>query len=97
MEIVYVVYYDNGLDYEDHNVSVQKIFASRESADKFVHEKTQKTLEFDIESREEYEKNLDKDDPHQYSYDDYYKMQWDEWNYYLANARYYVLEYPVHP
>jgi hypothetical protein len=29
--------------------------------------------------------------------DEYYKMKWDEWHYYLADARYYLHEHPVHP
>lgn len=95
METVYVVYYDNGQHYEEHDISVQRVFASRESADNFVNEKTQKLI-FTIESKEEYEKNLNRDEPH-YSYEDYYEMQWQDWNYYCADARYYVREYAVHP
>lgn len=96
MEMIYVVYYDNGQPHEDHYTSVERIFASRESADKFVHEKTQKTLVFTIESKEEYEKNLNTDEPH-YSYEDYYEMQWQDWNYSYGEARYYVYEHPIHP
>ena len=33
MEKVYLVYYDNGMSWEDHHVYVYKIFSSRESAE----------------------------------------------------------------
>jgi hypothetical protein len=93
MEMIYVVYYDNGQPYEDHYTSVERIFASRESAEKFLNEKIQ-NLVFNIESKEEYEKDLNTDEPH-YTYDEYYKMRWDEWHYYLGEAKYYIREYAL--
>ena len=94
MEIVYIVYYDNGMDYEDHQVSVDRIFASRESADKYQNEKTQSLL-FTIISKEDYYKQ-DADDIN-YSYEDFYDMTWNEWSMYQRDARYYVMECPLHP
>ena len=39
LQKVFIVYYDNGMDYEDHQVDVFKVFASKDKADVFVKER----------------------------------------------------------
>ena len=39
MEKVFIVYYDNGMNYEDNQVNVFKVYASRDKADAFVKER----------------------------------------------------------
>lgn len=94
MEIVYVVYEDNGMAYEDHQVSVERIFASRESAEKFRDEKTL-SIVFKIISKEDYYQG--NTDDIMYTYEDYYEMEWQDWNQYQANSRYFITEHPINP
>lgn len=39
MEKVFIVYYDNGMEWDDHKVEVFKVYASRDKADAFVKER----------------------------------------------------------
>jgi hypothetical protein len=96
MEKVYLVYYDNGMSYEDHHVHVSMIFASRQSADKYAEEQNAPMKEYKASvTREEYiSKNMAEEIG--YSYDEF--IQWEQLDWSIhRDARYYVSEEDVHP
>jgi hypothetical protein len=71
MAKVYLVYFDNGQDYDDHRVHVDKVFSSLESATKYSVEKNAPIQTYiPTVSREEFfnEKKLDSN---YYSYNTY--------------------------
>lgn len=86
MEKVYVVYYDNGHSYEDHDVSVNKIFLSEDSASKYVTDKN-KPKEFVAMTKAEYY-SQDPDCIDQ-TYEDWLSSQESLWDYYNCGAYYY--------
>jgi len=98
MEKVYLVYYDNGQSYEDHDVSVSKIFANIEGANKYA-EESNAPLKGPFVcsiSKEDYYKQ-DADDI-MYIYEQFYQMELFDWNWVaLSDSRYFVCEADVHP
>lgn len=94
MEKVYLVYYDNGLNYEDHYVYVDKVFGSEESANKYVQEKntTIQTYTPSV-SREQYESENWHEET-RCSYNDYIEHEQYDWSM-SRDSRYYVKEEEV--
>jgi hypothetical protein len=92
MEKVYLVYYDNGMSWEDHHVYVNKIFSSRESAQKYADTQNLPIKEYKPSfTREEFK-------PEEYgcTYDDFIQSEQFDWSM-GRDARYYVSEEEVHP
>ena len=91
MEKVYLVYYDNGMSYEDHHVYVDKVFSSRESADKYAEEKNAPMQEYKPSvTREEF-----KPEEVGCTYDDF--IESEKWDWHMnRDARYYVGEQELH-
>jgi hypothetical protein len=59
---VFAVWYDNGLSYEEHNVSLCKLFASKDDASSFVAERTALLTNFTPDMTEEQYNAQDPDD-----------------------------------
>jgi hypothetical protein len=95
MEKVYLVYFDNGMNYEDHYVHVSKVFASKESADKYAEEQNAPMRHFKCSvSKEDYYKQ---DSEYiRSTYEEYVEMEQHEWMM-LSDAKYYVSEEELHP
>jgi hypothetical protein len=92
MEKIYLVYYDNGQTWEDHAVSVSKVFASKESAEKYAEEKNVPIKEYTPSvTREEY--NAEEVGC---SYDEFIQSEQFDWSVY-RDAYYYVREEELHP
>lgn len=93
---IYIVYYDNGMSYEDHDVSVNRVFQSKESADRYV-EQSNAAIQgpFKPSMTEEQYNNQDPDDIH-YSYEEFCQMEMQNWMMW-CNAYYYVRETDVNP
>ncbi len=53
MNQVFAVWYDNNLQYEDHDVSLCKLFASKDDASSFVAERTALLTNFKPDMTEE--------------------------------------------
>jgi hypothetical protein len=62
MNQVFAVWYDNGLSYEEHDVSLCKLFASKENASSFVAESTASLTNFKPDMTEEEYNAQDPDD-----------------------------------
>lgn len=94
MENVYLVYYDNGESYGDHYVYVAKVFASKESADKYAEEKNTAIQTYTPSvTKEKYElENWGEENG--YTYDDFIENEQYDWSIY-RNSRYYVKEEEV--
>jgi hypothetical protein len=96
MEKVYLVYYDNGMSYEDHHVYVDKVFASRESADLYAEEKNAPMKEYKPSVTEEEYISNNMAEEVGCGYDDF--IQWEQLDWSMhRDARYYVSEQEVHP
>ena len=91
MEKVYLVYYDNGMSWEDHHVYVYKIFSSRESADKCAEEKNAPI--------KEYKPSITKEEfnPEEVgcTYDEFIESEVYDWSM-GRDSRYYVAEKELH-
>jgi hypothetical protein len=91
MEKIYLVYYDNGMFYEDHHTYVDKIFSSKESAEKYAEEKNAPINEYKPSvTREEFK-------PEQVgcSYEEFVRWEQLEWSM-CRDERYYVREEELH-
>jgi hypothetical protein len=96
MEKVYLVYYDNGMSYEDHHTYVDKVFASRESADLYAEEKNAPMKEYKPSVTEEEYISNNMAEEVGCGYDDF--IQWEQLDWSMhRDARYYVSEQEVHP
>jgi hypothetical protein len=84
---VYVVYYDNGHAYEEHDVSVSRIFLSEDSASKYVIDRNNNREFIPITKEEYYSQDLD--DVSQ-SYEDWLKYEKSSWDYYNCGRYFYV-------
>lgn len=89
MENVYLVYYDNGQRWEDHHVHVDKVFASKESADKYVDEKNARMQTYTPSVTKEKYESENWGEENGYTYNEFIEQDQYEWSMYL-NARYYV-------
>lgn len=90
MEKVYIVYYDNGMTYEDHDVSVNKIFRHKEDATAYAEKRNQDMQVFTPSiSKEDYEKTPDEYNA-RYSYEDFCEMERDDWMSRYPHSNYYV-------
>jgi len=103
MEKVYLVYYDNGQTWEDHHVYVDKIFSSKESADKYVEEKNAPIQEYTPSITEEryISENWAEDTGYTYAgfgytYAGFIENEQYDWSMH-RDSKYYVSESDVHP
>jgi hypothetical protein len=96
MEKVYLVHYDNGMSYEDYHTYVDKIFASKESADKYAEEQNASIQEYKPSITEEEYTSKKMAGEVGCSY--YEFIQWEQYEWSMnRGARYYVSEQDVHP
>jgi len=96
MKKVFLVYYDNGMSYEDHYVSVNRVFGSKESAEAYAEEKNAPLREYKAPiTKEEYDAN-NMTQEIGYTYEDYIESDQYDWMM-CRDARYYVSEEEVHP
>lgn len=94
MEKVYLVYYDNGERWEDHSVTVHKVFASKESADKYADEKNARMQTYTPSvSREKYESERWIEETG-YSYDEFIENEVYDWTM-CRDSKYFVSEEEV--
>lgn len=95
MKNVFIVYYDNGGLYpEDHEVHVHKMFASRESAEACVKEKsTLKMFKCSVPPDEWTQDDIESTG---YTYQEFYDMEYHDWCQ-SAEERYFMVEKEVHP
>ena len=85
---VYIVWYDNNLDYEDRNVDLKKVFTKEEDAKRFAEEGNLENKEFKPSyTREEYY-GQDPDDIHT-SYEDFVQYEYHMWSYYCSGRFFY--------
>jgi hypothetical protein len=91
MDKVYLVYYDNGHSYEDHDVSVDKIFLSEDSASKYVMDMNNKGFVPSMTKEEYYSQE---EDYNITSYEDWLIHDESLWNYYNC-GKYFYLEKEV--
>ena len=96
MEKVYIVYYDNGQSWEDHYVSVSKVFSSLETATKYADEKNAPLRTFTPSVSVERYKNENWAEETGYTYEQFLENEQYEWLM-LGDAKYYVEENDVHP
>ncbi len=95
MEKVYLVYYDNGQSWEDHHTYVERIFASKESADLYAEEKNAPMKEYKASVTEEEYVFKNMAEQVGYTYDEF--IQWEQLDWSIhRDARYYVSEQEVH-
>jgi hypothetical protein len=89
---VYLVYYDNGHAYEDHDVSVVKIFLSEDSASKCVIDRNNNREFVPSMTKHEYYSQ----DPEEIgqSYEDWLKYAKSSWDFYNC-GKYFYLEAEV--
>lgn len=78
---VYLVWYDNGLDYEDHDVSLKKIFASEEDAKAYVEEKNAAERKFVPDMTEEEYYAQDSENIY-CTYDEWVANEYYGWSYF---------------
>lgn len=81
MNQVFIVWYDNGLDYEDRDVSLSKIFASEEDAKAYIEERSSAESNFVPNmTKEEYYAQ----DPDQIygTYDEWLANEYHGWSYF---------------
>jgi hypothetical protein len=88
MDKVYVVYYDNGHSYEDHDVSVDKIFLSEDSASKYVIDRN-KNRDFVTSMTKEKYYSQNPDEITQ-SFEDWLFYEMSEWNFYNSGRYFYT-------
>ena len=84
---VYVVYYDNGHAYEEHDVSVSKIFLSEDSASKYVIDRNN-NREF-VPSMTKHEYYSQDEDCIGQSYEDWLMYEKSSWDYYNCGRYFY--------
>jgi len=96
METVFLVYYDNGLTYEDHYVSVDKIFSSKESAHKYAEEKNAPLQKYTPSVTEERYISENWSETTGYTYADFIENEHYEWST-NVDSRYYVSVMEVNP
>jgi hypothetical protein len=86
MDKVYLVYYDNGHSYEDHDVSVDKIFLSEDSASKYVMDMNNKGFVPSMTKEEYYSQE---EDYNVTSYEDWLIHDESFWSYYNSGKYFY--------
>ena len=96
MEKVYLVYYDNGQSWEDHHVYVDKIFLSKESADKYVEEKNTPIQQYIPSITEERYISENWGETTGYTYTEFIDNEMYNWSM-GRDSKYYVSESDVHP
>jgi hypothetical protein len=84
---VYVVYYDNGHAYEEHDVSVDKIFLSEDSASKYVIDKNNNKEFVPSMTKQEFY-SQDVDDITQ-TYEDWLLYESSSWHYHNCGRYFY--------
>ena len=89
MDKVYLVYYDNGESYGDHHVHVDKVFGSKESADKYAEEKNAAIQTYTPSVTKEKYESEKWQEQNGYTYNDYIEQDQYKWSM-CINARYYV-------
>jgi hypothetical protein len=95
MEKVYIVYYDNGQSWEDHYVSVSKVFASQETAQAYADEKNAPIQKFTPSvSQERYESENWAEET-RCGYEQFLENEVYEWSM-SRDGKYYVSEEQVH-
>lgn len=85
---VYIVWYDNGLNYEDHHVNLEKVFTREEDAKRFAEESNSKKKEFKPSFTKEEYYNQDLDGIN-VSYEDFVEYEYHMWSYYSSSKFYY--------
>lgn len=94
MENVYIVYYDNGQRWEDHQVIVNKVFASLETAQAYADEKNAPLQTFTPSvTKEKYESENWAEDTG-YTYEQFVENEAQDWAM-DRDAKYYVSKEPV--
>ena len=89
MEKVYLVYYDNGQQWEDNSVTVMRVFASKENAEAYVEEHNSSIRNYTPSvSKEEYIQT-------HYTYEQFIDMEYYDWMM-DSSANYFVREEIVH-
>jgi len=78
---IYIVWYDNGLSYEDHNVSISRVFASFDDAKAYADERN-------ASASKEYTPSITKKEYYDQPSEDIY-MSYEEW----VDHEAYVFEY----
>jgi hypothetical protein len=78
---IYIVWYDNGLSYEDHNISISKVFASFDDAKAYADERNTSTSK-------EYVPSITKEEYYSQPSEDIY-MSYEDW----VDHEAYVFEY----
>jgi hypothetical protein len=86
---VYLVYYDNGCSYEDHHTYVDKVFGSKESADKYAEEKNAPMQKYTPSVTEERYVSENWGETTGYTYADFIENEHYEWSI-NVDARYFV-------
>jgi hypothetical protein len=95
MENVYLVYFDNGLLWEDHHTYVERIFASKESAETYAEQKNAPMKEYTPSLTEEEYVSKNMAEQVGYTYEEFIQCEQFDWSIY-RDARYYVSEQEVH-
>jgi len=96
MENIYLVYYDNGLSYEDHHTYVDKVFGSKESADKYTEEKNAVVQKYTPSVTEDIYISENWRETTGYTYADFIENECYEWSI-NVDSRYYVTTMEVIP
>jgi hypothetical protein len=96
MEKVYLVYYDNGQQWEDNSVTVMRVFASKENAELYVEEHNSLIRNYvPSVTKEEYIQKGYAEETH-YTYEQFIDMEHYDWMM-DSSANYFVREEIVHP
>lgn len=88
---VYLVWYDNGLSYEDHYVHLSKVFSKEEDAQAFVKEKNKEENTYvpSLTKEEFYAKEADE---FSCDYEQFLKNEEEYWTIYNQGTFYYSAE-----
>jgi hypothetical protein len=95
MEKVYLVHYDNGQNWEDHHVYVEKIFSSKESANKYAEEKNATMQNYTPSVTEEMYISKNWAESNGMSYTEFIENEQYDWSM-NRDAKYYVSESEVY-
>lgn len=85
---VYIVWYDNGLDHQDHDVDLVRVFTKEEDAKRFAEESNSKTKEFTPSYTKEEYYAQDPDD-FDIPYEDFVKYEYYMWSHYCSGKFFY--------
>lgn len=95
MEKVYLVYYDNGERWEDHYVHVDRVFANKQSADKYAEEKNAPMQHYTPSITEEKYVSENWGQDTGYTYSEFIQNEQYDWSM-ARDAKYYVSEEEVY-